>query len=252
MNILLTNDDGYESGGLMLLTEKMSQLGHNVYVVAPESQRSAFSHSVNLRQKMTIRKLDSYCGAKVAYISAGSPADCVKFAVSVFDDVKFDLVISGPNNGDNAGNGVIYSGTVGAAEEGAICGIRSIALSRIGWAADGGSFASAVEYVADNLSTLFEMCAHSAVININVPNVPLDEIKGVKVCALNPEKIFCDTFTEVEGEADVWQIKGARLGVDESKDNDITLGKRGYITVTPITLDSTNYAAMKALKGLEK
>lgn len=251
MNILLTNDDGYESGGLMLLTESLSRLGHDVYVVAPASQRSAFSHSVNLRHEMIIRKLDAYCGAKIAYASEGSPADCVKFALSVFD-VKFDLVISGPNNGDNAGYGIIYSGTVGAAEEGAICGIRSIALSRMGWAADGGSFASAVEYVTANLTDLYEACAHSAVININVPNMPLKDIEGVKICSVNPERIFCDSFYPVENATDVWRIKGAWLGVDESKENDITLGAKGYVTITPITLDRTNYGAMKSLKRLEK
>lgn len=251
MNILLTNDDGYESGGLMLLCQSLAKMGHDVYVVAPESQRSAFSHAVNLRHEMMIRKLDSYCGAKVAYISAGSPADCVKFAVSALG-VQFDLVISGPNNGDNSGFGVIYSGTVAAAEEGAICGIKSIALSRMGWAADGGSFASAVEYVCNNLNALYDACANASVINVNVPNVPLNQIKGVKVCAINSERIFCDTFEQVENELDVWKIKGAWLGIDETKDNDMTFGMRGYVTISPITLDRTDYSAMKLLKGLEK
>lgn len=251
MNILLTNDDGYESGGLMLLCEKLTQMGHDVYVVAPESQRSAFSHAVNLRHEMTIRKLDDYCGAKTAYISAGSPADCVKFAVSALN-VKFDLLISGPNNGDNMGFGVIYSGTVAAAEEGAICGIRSIALSRMGWEADGGSFASAVEFVADNLDKLFAACADASVININVPKMPISQIKGVRVCPVNSERIFSDTFERVEGTCDVWKIKGAWLGVDETQYNDMTVGAQGYVVITPITLDRTDYKAMQSLKVLEQ
>lgn len=251
MNILLTNDDGYESAGLMLLTESLSQLGHNVYVVAPESQRSASSHAVNLRHEMVIRKLNAYCGAKVAYISAGSPADCVKFAVSALN-VQFDLVISGPNNGDNSGFGVIYSGTVAAAEEGAICGIRSIALSRMGWSADGGSFASVVEYVVNNLDILYDACSRASVLNINVPNLPLDQIKGVKVCSINSERIFCDTFVQVENEVDVWKVKGAWLGVDETRENDMTFGAQGFVTISPITLDRTDYSAMKLLKGLKK
>lgn len=251
MNILLTNDDGYESSGLMLLCEKLAEMGHDVYVVAPESQRSAFSHSVNLRNAMTIRKLDNYCGAKLAYISAGSPADCVKFAVAVLN-VKFDLLVSGPNNGENAGNGVLYSGTVGAAEEGVICGIKSIALSRVGWFADGGSFASAVEYLTGNLDELCNACTERTVININVPCLPMTEIKGVKVCNLCPDCLFNDDFVKVDDSTDTWKVKGAWLGVDTTKDNDIGLTSRGYITVTPLTLDRTNYSAMAGLKGLEK
>lgn len=251
MNILLTNDDGYESGGLMLLCEKLVELGHNVYVVAPESQRSAFSHSVNLRNEMIIRKLDSYCGAKIAYIAAGSPADCVKFAVSVLD-VKFDLVVSGPNNGENSGYGVLYSGTVGAAEEGCVCGIKSIALSRVDWFADGGSFASVVEYFTSNLLQLFEVASTKYVLNINVPCLPLSEIKGVRVCNLCTECLFNDSFVKVEGEQDAWKVKGKWLGVDTTKDHDVAFKSRGYITLTPLTLDRTDYSAMSGLKGLEK
>lgn len=251
MNILLTNDDGYESGGLMLLCEKLAGMGHDVYVVAPESQRSAFSHSVNLRNAMTIRKLDNYCGAKLTYISAGSPADCVKFAVAALN-VKFDLLVSGPNNGENAGNGVLYSGTVGAAEEGVVCGIKSIALSRVGWFADGGSFASAVEYLAENLEQLRNACSDGTVININVPCLPITEIKGVKICNLCHERLFNDDFVKMDDDSDTWKVKGAWLGVDKTQDHDIGLTSRGYITITPLALDRTNYSAIAGLKGLEK
>lgn len=251
MNILLTNDDGYESSGLMLLCESLARLGHNIYVVAPASQRSAFSHSVNLRNAMTIRKLDSYCGAKIAYISEGSPADCVKFAVSALD-VKFDLLVSGPNNGENTGYGVLYSGTVGAAEEGVICGIKSIALSRVSWFADGGSFASAVEYLTNNLDALYEVCSLNRVINVNVPCLPLKEIKGVRVCKLCPECLFNDSFVKVEDGDDKWRVKGEWLDVDISQDNDVGYTSRGYITITPVSIDRTDYAALSDLKGLEK
>lgn len=251
MNILLTNDDGYESSGLMLLCEKLSDEGHNVYVVAPASQRSAFSHSVNLHKEMVVRKLDSYCNAKAAYISAGSPADCVKFAVSALE-VDFDLLISGPNNGENYGYSVLYSGTVGAAEEGAVCGIKSIALSRVGWYPDGGSFASAIEYAVGNLQALYNACLDMMVLNVNVPDLPLNEIKGVKVCPINDERIFNDRFVKVEGKEDLWKVEGEWLEVNPERYNDITLNRRGYITVSPIKIDRTNYDAIDVLKGLEK
>lgn len=251
MNILLTNDDGYESAGLMLLCEELSSAGHNVYVVAPSSQRSASSHSVNLRSEMIVSKLQSYCGATEAYISAGSPADCVKFALSALE-VPFDLVISGPNNGENSGFAVLYSGTVGAAEEGVICGVKSIALSRVGWFADGGSFASAVEYLVGNLQALYDVCSTEYVLNVNVPCLPASQIKGVKVCPLNNTQIFCDYFIKVDESTDAWKVKGERIAVDESLYNDIALNSRGYITVTPISLDRTFYKAMSNLTVLEK
>lgn len=251
MNILLTNDDGYESGGLMLLTEGLAAAGHDVYVVAPASQRSAFSHSVNLHKEMKISKLDNYCGAKLAYISAGTPADCVKFALSALD-VNLDLIISGPNNGSNAGFSILYSGTVGAAEEGAISGIPSIALSRVGWHPDGGSFAPVVEYFIKNMQSLCSACVSGVLLNINVPDMPLKQIKGVRICPMNTERIFDDRFIKVEGIDDMWNILGEWLGVDETKDNDITFNNRDYITITPITLDRTDYGTLAKLKRLEE
>ena len=136
MKILLTNDDGYLAEGIVLLCSSLSVLGHEVYVVAPDGQRSGFSHSATIYKDIVFNKIDNYTGAKLAYSCSGSPADCVKFAESSLN-IKFDLLISGPNNGENYGNAILYSGTVAAAEEGVLCGIKSIAVSRIGF---GGSY----------------------------------------------------------------------------------------------------------------
>ena len=249
MNILLTNDDGYESGGLMLLTESLSSRGHNVYVVAPDGQRSAFSHSVNLYKQLTIRKLDSYCGAKVAYASSGTPADCVKFGVCELG-VRFDALVSGPNNGENYGFAVIYSGTVAAAEEGVMQNIKSIALSRKGWHADGGSFASTVEYLTDNLQALLDCCSDTSLISVNVPDLPMSEIKGVKACPLSMLRIFCDRFERAED--DDWKIMGDRQPIGDNDGSDIPFVEDGYITITPVTVLRTDEKLLPKCKALEK
>lgn len=248
MNILLTNDDGYNSCGLALLAEKLSSKGHDVYVVAPDGQRSAFSHAINLRHGLIIKRLDNFCGAKVAMTCSGTPADCVKFAANHLG-VNFDALISGPNNGENYGLAVAYSGTVGAAEEGVICGIKSIALSRLRWNPDGGSFHSTVEYLINNLDDLLSCCSPNSLLNINVPNLPTDEIKGVKVCESSLARLFNDVYVQQEnGE---WKAFGERRKI-EDEDTDIVYCERGYITVTPISIRRCHQIEIDNIKRLEK
>ena len=249
MNILLTNDDGYESVGLMLLCEKLSSQGHNVYVVAPDGQRSAYSHSVNLHKELTIRRLDEYCGAKIAYICSGTPADCVKYAACELG-VDFDVLISGPNNGENYGFAVIYSGTVAAAEEGVLQGIKSIALSRKGWYPDGGSFASTVEYLSNNLESLASLCGETTLISVNVPDMSLNEIKGVRACALGMHRLFKDRFEHLDG--DVWRVRGDRQAIELLDGTDVPMLEDGYVTITPVSVLRTDLSELARCKILEK
>lgn len=246
MNILLTNDDGYLSSGLMLLTEKLSALGHNVYVVAPDGNRSACSHSVNFYKKLLIQKLDSYCGAVDAYICEGSPVDCVKYAVSCLN-IKFDLLVSGPNNGDNYGDSAMYSGTIAAAEEGVACGIKSIAISRSGYNV---AFSSAVEYLCKNLQSLAQVDIPYTFLNINVPDLPLCDIKGVRVTRQCMQSNWNDYFQPTEDPLR-WFHAGDRVTIT-GEESDVTLCDDGYIVIVPLTLERTNYSAMEKLKGLEQ
>lgn len=246
MNILLTNDDGYLSSGLMLLTEKLSALGHNVYVVAPDGNRSACSHSVNFYKKLLIQKLDSYCGAVDAYICEGSPVDCVKYAVSCLN-IKFDLLVSGPNNGDNYGDSAMYSGTIAAAEEGVACGIKSIAISRSGYNV---AFSSAVEYLCKNLQSLAQVDIPYTFLNINVPDLPLCDIKGVRVTRQCMQSNWNDYFQPTEDPLR-WFHTGDRVTIT-GEESDVTLCDDGYIVIVPLTLERTNYSAMEKLKGLEQ
>lgn len=241
MKILLTNDDGYQSTGLMLLAKSLVEEGHEVYVVAPDGQRSAFSHSANIYKDITFKRLDEYCGAKSAHISSGTPADCVKFAASA-TDAKFDLLVSGPNNGENYGDCILYSGTVAAAEEGALWGIPSVALSRVGF---GGAFQSTVDYLTENVELLHELCPKNGLININVPDLPMSKIKGLKVVPQCESRLFDDYFEKKSDE--VWFATGNRIDV-EHKESDVGVVDDGYISVTPLTVLRTDCASIDALK----
>lgn len=246
MKILLTNDDGYQSEGLALLCQTLAK-NHEVYVVAPDGQRSAFSHGASFFKKLYAQKLENYHGATLAYAFSGSPSDCVKFAESVLA-LPFDLLISGPNNGENTGNAILYSGTVGAAEEGVLCGYPSIALSRLG---RNGSFASTVKFLEDNLEALAQIRIPDTILNVNVPDLPTEQIKGVRVVKHSEEKLYQDYMEKQADEENCWISTGHRVDLTES-DNDVAVSEAGYVTITPLTIVRTNFAAMEQLKKLEK
>ncbi len=249
MKILLTNDDGIESVGLHLLCDKLSEKGHEVYVVAPEGQRSATSHCANFYKRIYVKKVHGYHGATEAYSCTGSPADCVKFAESVLE-IPFDLLVSGPNNGENTGNAILYSGTIGAAEEGVLCGYKSIALSRLG---RDGSYDSTVEYLVQNLEQLASFDIPNTLININVPDLPTEQIKGVRVVRDSTGKLYKDYMEKQHDEEDCWVSTGFRVELSETeKDTDVLTSEDGFVTLSPLTVVRTNFEAMPLLKKLEK
>ena len=247
MKILLTNDDGINSDGLGLLCERLAALHHQVYVVAPSGQRSATAHGAYFFQRLYAERLSEYHNATQAYAFTGTPADCVKFAESVLK-IPFDLLISGPNNGENSGNAILYSGTVGAAEEGVLCGYKSIALSRLG---RGGSFHSTVDFLVRNLDQLSQICIKDTLLNINVPDLPTEEIRGVRVVKHSEAKLYNDYMEQQTDEENCWISTGFRVDLDET-DTDVVVSEAGYVTVTPLTILRTNFEALSALAKLEK
>ncbi len=246
MNILLTNDDGYYSSGLQILCAELSRMGHDVYVVAPDGQRSGFSHAMNYNKNLTFRKLVAYCDAKEAYVCSGTPADCVRVAKLKLG-VKFDLLVAGPNNGANFGRALLCSGTVGAAEEGTLCGIKSIALSRL---ERGGAFFSTVSYLTNNLDTLVDAIAPNVMLNVNVPNLPAAEFKGVRVCEHSVTlPAFADSCETVD--ENTVKIVGKRNPLTAEK-SDVVLACDGYVTITPLTVARTDRSQLSLLERLER
>ena len=229
LNILLTNDDGYDSVGLQETCLALSKL-HNVYVVAPDSQRSACSHAIHFHSPVKFVKLGDYFGAKIAYISSGMPADCVKFGLYQLG-VKIDLVVSGPNNCENYGHDVLYSATVGGAEEGVVCGVPSVAISRV---KKKGGFGHCVDFLVKNAHKLVKFYRPNIFININVPPSEM-EVKGIKVAKL-AEVLFDDYFVKSTTEQDVYHLTGDALDTYKMGDCDAYYAEDGYITLTPMTI----------------
>lgn len=247
MKILLTNDDGIDSEGLQLLTERLAALNHQVYVVAPSGQRSASSHGACFFKRLYAEKIENYHNATQAYAFTGTPSDCVKFGESVLK-VPFDLLISGPNNGENSGNAILYSGTVGAAEEGVLCGYKSIALSRLG---RGGSFAPTVDFLVRNLDELCKIGFKDTFLNINVPDLPVEQIRGVRVVRQSEAKLYNDYMDEQTDEPNCWVSTGFRVDLNET-DTDVVVSEAGFVTITPLTIVRTDFDALTKLSYLEK
>ena len=250
MKILISNDDGYFAPGIIALAKRLSKK-HDVVVVAPMSERSGTSHSVSFFSGITYEDKGYIEGIRT-YAVSGSPADCVLFGVKyLLKDVKIDAVISGINTCLNAGSDIIYSGTFGAAQEGTFHRIPSIAVSLRTHGVSDYEFTA--DFVARNLTTLLSYAKENVTINVNVPCVKKEDIKGVKIApvAYQPydEKYFSKPD---ESGRDVFYVDGhAYKHEDEIKGGDCYQLDRGFITVTPVQMLSTDHETVRELKNAE-
>ncbi|MEW6721535.1 MAG: 5'/3'-nucleotidase SurE [Thermodesulfobacteriota bacterium] len=241
--ILLCNDDGIRSEGIVALSAALKELG-TVYVVAPDRERSAAGHSLTLTHPLRVEKL----GPRTWSVD-GTPTDCVNLGVNgILKGKRIDLLVSGINKGANLGDDITYSGTVSAAMEGTILGIPSIAVSvvtRSKFRFDVASeFASTVAR-----KVMAQGIPDDTLLNVNVPNVPKDRIAGVRVTRMG-KRIYGDAIVEKRdprGRKYYW-IGGDYLTSEEVPGSDLEAIEDNYISVTPIHLDLTNYSALKALR----
>lgn len=241
MRILITNDDGIDSVGLTTLADALIE-DHEVYVIAPSSQKSATGHGISVLSPIAYTRLSSE-KYSLRIAADGTPADCVKLAVLYFmKDGLPDLVISGINEGANIGSDIIYSGTVSAALEGAYLGIPSIAISNISRAFTDG-YALAAKMLKENLDKLISLgIPEYTALNINYP---CEKHKGIKFVRMGINH-YSDYFTEV-GESSL-RIDGQPMTEGMSDDTDVIQVRNGYVTVSPITLDRNDYAFLDKMK----
>ena len=236
MNVLLTNDDGINARGIQFLAQELSKL-HNVLIVAPKDNRSAFSQSLTVRKSILIEEVALSYNAK-AYAITGTPADCVKMAHHLFSDFKIDLVISGINDGYNIGTDVFYSGTVGAGMQAGLLGYKAIAFSFPYKTEYFDEFGKIALEMIDNLYNL-----PSSVWNVNFPSAKPSEIKGKKFAPIG-EVLYTDRY-EKESE-NSYKLEGELLyNPNGPKDCDVCLLSDGYITISPISADRTDYTVLK-------
>ena len=245
MNILLTNDDGIDAPGLKALVESVPP-GMQVVVAAPASERSASSHSISLGQKLRIEKFEKR-GVRQFSVH-GTPADCVKFALVGIPDFVPDLIISGINQGANTGVSVYYSGTISAAREGFINGIPSVALSL---ASRMFNDFSACMGIARNIMQGYAAgrFPKNVMLNINVPPLAAGEILGVRITKQASSRFIEEFIPEKEhGDKKVYTLAGEIevLNADGTSDEEAVL--EGFISITPLKLDLTEYEALSFLK----
>jgi len=243
MNILLTNDDGIKAPGLSAIYKELVKIG-DVTVVAPAASKSGASHSVTFNRPLVCSKVDVN-GLFTGYSIEGSPADCVKLAVMQLCERPIDLLVAGINNGANAGINVYYSGTVAAAMEGVLLGIPSVAMSVA--AEEQMDYDTAARYCMQILRELMPV-QPGAVININIPLLSQGRPKGVKVVAQS-NKAFEEYYipqTNEKGQT-VYQLAGGPHPLEDPQ-ADIVALIEGYISVTALAPDMTDYKKTKHIR----
>lgn len=243
--ILVSNDDGVDSPGIRALAESLRTLGE-VNVVAPDRERSAASHSLTLQVPLRAQRVDDQT------VSVdGTPTDCVMLAIKNLLDRKPDLVVSGINRGANMGDDLTYSGTVAAAMEGTLLEIPSIAVSLE--RPDGGSydFRPAAIVARELAAVVLERgLPEWTLLNVNVPHVPLEEIQGIRITRQG-KQVYEDLIVEKEdprGKTYYW-IGGQQESWSVEPNSDHTSIRQGYVSVTPVQLDLTDYRAFATLEG---
>ncbi len=250
MRILVTNDDGIDSHGILALVKSMRRLG-DVIVVAPDRQQSAVGHALTVSSPL--RATPFYRdGAMFGYAINGTPADCVKLAVSTLLDHRPDLVVSGINHGSNTSVNAIYSGTVSAATEGTLMGIPSMAVSVTTFDEKHDmSLAADVAFtVASRLHSL--NLPQGTLLNVNVPSVPVEDFKGIRVTRQG-HSVWEDSYDRRKdpmGREYFW-LTGTFVSVRELPDADDLVVAQGYAAVTPLHYELTNFAVQEQLKNVQ-
>lgn len=240
MRFLISNDDGIHARGIQVLAERMRDLGE-VTIVAPEKNHSGASNSLTLGDPIRVKEI----GERIFRVS-GTPSDCVHLALTGLVEEDPDMVISGINIGANLGDDVIYSGTVAAAVEGRFLGLPAIAVS-LHYTDRAEHFETAAEAVALVVGRLKEdPLPADTILNINVPDIPWDEVKGFEVTRLGHRHRAKDSvrLEDPFGRPLYW-IGPSGPGRDAGPGTDFNAVERGYISITPIQVDLTRYQALE-------
>lgn len=242
MKILISNDDGVMAEGIKALVTELSK-EHDVYVVAPDRERSAAGHSLTLHTPIRVEELESKFGAKRIWITSGTPGDCVKIGINAIlsEDEKPDLIISGINHGPNLGTDILYSGTVSCAMEGAMMGYPSIAVSLASMTCEPELFKNVAMFIAKFIHKIKEFpFPQKSILNINVPGLMPEDLAGVAITRLGG-KMFTDEYdkrVDPRGKVYYW-MAGELIRHCDNDDSDINALRWNKVSVTPITFEMT-------------
>ena len=245
--ILVTNDDGISAPGIRTLIAIMSEIGE-VVVVAPDKPQSAMGHAITINNMLYLNKMSTDDSSIIEYNCSGTPVDCVKLAVNEILHRKPDLCVSGINHGSNSSINVIYSGTMSAAVEAGIEGIPAIGFSLLDydWNADFSQIKSYVKKIT--MEVLKNKLPNGVVLNVNLPKLKENEIKGIKICrqakALWMEKF--DKRKTPQGKDYYW-LTGEFVNEDKGEDTDEWALENGYVSIVPIQFDMTAHHTIQQL-----
>ena len=244
--ILLTNDDGIYAQGILAAWQELRKIGQ-VEVVAPDAERSAVGHAITLLLPLRTKEV-ARRNARFGYAVNGMPADCVKIAVKAILPRPPDLVVSGINLGANTGTNVIYSGTVSAATEARILGIPSIAVSLATFTQPDFSYAARFTRKLA-AAVLAKGLPDKTLLNVNIPNLPEDKIKGVAITRQGESRVEerFEKRTDPRNQTYYWLDGTFRLQ-EPKNEADAAMVSDGYVSITPVQYDLTAYPAIDMLK----
>ncbi len=237
MKILISNDDGHQAPGVVALYDALKDIAE-VEVVAPEQNNSAKSNALTLHTPLYVHRAAN----GFRYVN-GTPADCVHIALTGLIDYRPDLVVSGINNGANMGDDTIYSGTVGAAMEGYLFGIPSIAFSQVekNWK----HLDTAARLARDLVRQMSEqsLIGHTPwLLNVNIPNLPMDQMGHLKLCRLGRRHAAESVITQQNPHGDtMYWIGAAGLAKDDAEGTDFHATAQGHVSITPLKIDLTDH-----------
>lgn len=248
--ILLTNDDGIDAEGIYSLYKSFTHDGRfDIKVVAPNKENSAVGHAITVFRPISV--VENYQeGEFFGYAVDGTPADCVKLAIGAILEKPPDLLISGINRGGNMGENVIYSGTVSAATEGTVCGVSSMAVSVDDLINPVYGFAS--EFAVKLAARVLENGGLPAgtLLNVNIPSTDKKDIKGTRL-TVQADIGFRDNFVKRQDPRgrDYYWMDGEFMERNIGKDSDYNAVKTGYVSITPIHYDMTDYRTMDLFRS---
>jgi 5'-nucleotidase len=250
MKILISNDDGFDSPGIQLLAKAVEDLGE-VYVVAPHRERSTAGHSLTLHKPLRIME-----HGPRRFSTSGTPADCIYLGIHYLLKDKPDLILSGINRGANLGTDVFYSGTVAAAREGALMNIKSYSFSMVSMPVPGTAERESFNFEVGSqvakdvlVKTLKVPFPSHTLVNVNIPNIPLSEVKGIEIArqGFRHYKSEVTQGLDPRGKKYFW-VGGPYRGFEKSEASDCHAVQEKYVSVTPLTIDCTHnefYATLK-------
>ena len=245
--ILITNDDGVTAPGIRNLVEAVKDLGQ-VVIVAPDKPQSGMGHAITIGYPLRLSPVNLFEGIE-AWQCSGTPVDCVKLAVDKVLHRKPDLCLSGINHGANHSINVIYSGTMSAAIEAAIEGIPSLGFSLLDYSME-ADFTAARQYVRQLVKLVLQDKIHPHLsLNVNIPAVPPELIKGIRICKQAYAKYEQDFNERLDphGKKYYW-LTGEFVNFDKGTDTDVWALENNYVSVVPVQFDMTNYTIKKQLE----